>query len=116
MSDPAVDGPHRQAGRLSDLLHRALATGDGVCWLVLDRAARGRPSGGLLGNLLDSQLRVEVPSSHPGLDPRLMPLLVRIDSAAASDSELLLASVYEALEAGRDDCFESGSGRQICGW
>jgi hypothetical protein len=101
---------------LSDALHRALATGDGRCWLLIDPARRPLRDEREFDAALLARSLFQAPSPTGDPDPRLMPLLVDLDSARAADSDIIRMAIAEALEECSVESLVHGAGRRICGW
>ena len=105
-----------QADALSDALHRGLATGDSRCWLLIDPVIRPLQPEREFDQAVSDRAPRQAPSPAGDPDPRLMPLLVELDSAQAADSDIIRMAIAEALEECSADSLAHGAGRRICGW
>lgn len=99
----------------SDQLHRALASSQECCWLLLDPVLRPIFDESPLGLLLVDRPLVRLPGVGDP-DPSLMPLLLAFDPSRASDHDLIWQSLCEALEELAPETLAQGGGRRICGW
>lgn len=99
----------------SDQLYRNLEPHEGHCWLLIDPVLRPVTEESRLGAAMAERVSIKV-SVQAKQEPALTPFLVGFSPEVACDSELIWASLEEALTEMLPESLATGGGRRICGW
>lgn len=99
----------------SDQLNRNFARHEGHCWLLIDPVLRPVTEESRLGAAMAGRVSIKF-SLQAKQEPALTPYLVGFSPEKACDSELIWASLEEALTEMLPETLATGGGRRICGW
>lgn len=111
-----MDQISTRAGKLSDTLHRSLATGNGRCYLLIDVSPRPLDENNAFDAAVLSRSSLQVESPVNDVDTSQMPLLIELDSNRAGDSLFISETIEEALAESQPESLARGRGRRVCGW